>query len=117
MSTPPQRASIFDHVVTQWKSLTVLVLGSARKAFQSKVTGFSTSPHTLKLHSFSSKGGCTPRSSTGNPLLQVCPGGSRLVDRFSFRTAMSLRNRSSIRAFAAIIFSLYPDTVSGSQIR
>ena len=47
-----------------------------------------------------------PRSSTGKPLLHVCPGGrrSRLWD--SARTALSALNRSSIFVLAAIVFSL-----------
>ncbi len=49
--TPSQGTSIFDQVVTQWKSLTSLCWGSSRNCFQESLSGSSTAPSTKSSHS------------------------------------------------------------------
>src|SRR5882762_219700 len=48
--TPSHWTSIFDQVVTQWKSLVSLTWGRARKSFQESRTGSSTAPSTSSSH-------------------------------------------------------------------
>src|SRR5467141_4339294 len=74
--TPSHWTSIFDQVVTQWKSLVSLTWGRARKSFQESLTGSSTAPSTISSHLEILTSGWRPRSSTGQPLVTVWPSGS-----------------------------------------
>src|SRR6267142_463246 len=74
--TPSHWTSIFDQVVTQWKSLVSLHWGRARKSFKECLTGSSTAPSTISSHLEILTSGWRPRSSTGQPLVTVWPSGS-----------------------------------------
>src|SRR5437870_5156210 len=74
--TPSHSTSIFDQVVTQWKSLVSSTWGRASKSFQERRTGSSTAPSTTSSHFERGTFGWRPRSSTGQPVVTVCPSGT-----------------------------------------
>jgi len=63
--TPSQTVSSFVHLVTQWISLVISSLGSARNSSQVQRRGSSTSPTIEKSHASSGVCGVGPAESTG----------------------------------------------------
>ncbi len=71
------------HFVTQWMSLVIDWLGSARNSSQLQRLGWSVSPVIEKDHSASGVRGVGPAESTGKSLVQYWPGGSLALSSVS----------------------------------
>src|SRR5664280_2513572 len=103
-ATPPHRQSYLLQLVTQWKSLTSSTCGRALNWVQSSVAGFLTKPSMASVHWCNGISGFTPRSSTGNPVVRVCPGGRRSVDAAARGATPCACCFSAQRRFASIYF-------------
>src|SRR5438067_9101883 len=91
--TPSHSTSIFDQVVTQWKSLVSFTCGSARKSFQERRAGSSTAPSTISSHFDSGTFGCRPRSRTGHPCVRSEEHTSELQSRFDLVCRLLLEKK------------------------
>src|SRR6185312_471185 len=91
ISTPLQRVSNLDQVVTQWMSRVSSVWGSALISAHVQLrTGFGPI-FRVKRHSSVATRGVGPADNTGKSVTRCCPGGSRLALAGASRRPMNPR--------------------------
>jgi hypothetical protein len=76
-ATPSQRLPSRDQRVTQWKSASTRVRGSAWNCGPSKLSAGSINPENVSRHCATSIGCGSPASSTGHLRVRDWPGGTR----------------------------------------
>src|SRR6476620_5087188 len=94
--TPVHVVSSFDHLVTQWMSTVVVCDGRLLNSSQVHVTGASTAPRRVNVHSSSGVCGVGPAESTGKSDVTYWPGGMRAESASSRRRPLKPREMKDI---------------------